>query len=131
MTTSQTNIKIQELETWLIQNPNNAQRSLIESDLKNLRNDLEYKNQINSRIALLYLSLQFCSEQMKIFTIGERICVNQERFQWMHILSEPDAEPRPVSATIETKINDITRLVAIYKFKPFNDDPFDYKIENE
>ncbi|MCV9928133.1 hypothetical protein OIU83_10740 [Flavobacterium sp. LS1R49] len=89
------------------------------------------KDQINNRIALLYLSLQFCSEQMKMFTAGERICINQERFQWMHILSDPEAEPRPVSESIETKINDVIRLIEVYKFKPFNPDPFTYEIVNK
>lgn len=82
--------------------------------------------EINDRIALLYLSLQFCSNQIRIFTVGERICVNQERFQWLHILSNPQAEPRPVSITIEEKIRETVRLIGIYNFKPIHQDPFNY-----
>lgn len=82
------------------------------------------ETEINDRIALLYLSLQFCSQHMRIFTAGERICINQERFQWLHILSDPEAQPRPVSITIETKIKEIIKLIAIYSFKPEHTDPF-------
>jgi hypothetical protein len=81
-------------------------------------------NQITDRIAMLYLSLQFCSEQMKIFTVGERICINQERFQWLHILTNPEAKPRPVSITIETKIKYTIKLIEDNNFKPSNQNPF-------
>jgi hypothetical protein len=84
------------------------------------------KIEINNRIALLYLSLQFCAEHMKIFTVGERICINQERFQWLHILSNPEAEPKPISKLIETKIQETIRLINLYNYKPTNLDPFDY-----
>lgn len=33
--------KIQELENWLIENPNSSERNLIESDIKKLRTKLE------------------------------------------------------------------------------------------
>nr|WP_294783373.1 hypothetical protein [uncultured Flavobacterium sp.] len=33
--------KIQELENWLLENPNSPERSLIESDIKKLKNQLE------------------------------------------------------------------------------------------
>ncbi len=81
--------------------------------------------EINNRIALLYLSLQFCTDQMKTFTVGERICINQERFQWLHILSDPEAKPRPVSALIEEKIQKTLQLIHIYNYKARNQDPFD------
>ncbi|MCV9931733.1 hypothetical protein OIU80_05510 [Flavobacterium sp. LS1R47] len=87
-------------------------------------------DQITNRIALLYLALQFCSEQMKMFTAGERICINQERFQWLHILSEPEAEPRPVSIAIEAKISNVIKLIETHKFKPSYEDPFNNEIVN-
>lgn len=37
METNQINEKIQELENWLIENPNSHERNLIESDIKKLR----------------------------------------------------------------------------------------------
>jgi len=43
METIQIKEKIQELENWLIENPNSPERSLIESDIKNLKNQLEKK----------------------------------------------------------------------------------------
>lgn len=35
--------KIQELEKWLIENPNSPERNLIESDIKKLKNQLNQK----------------------------------------------------------------------------------------
>lgn len=87
------------------------------------------KEKINNRIAQLYLSLQFCSEHTKTFTVGERICINQERFQLIHILSDPDAIMRPVPDTIEVKIKEVIQKVALYNFKPSAKDPFFEEIE--
>ncbi|QLC65759.1 hypothetical protein LPB248_05465 [Flavobacterium sp. LPB0248] len=81
-------------------------------------------NQIKERISQLYTALQFCSEKIKIFTPGERICINQERFQWMHILENAEAEPRPVSQDLERKIKEVTKLIVKYDFKPYYEDPF-------
>jgi len=82
------------------------------------------KKQIEQRIALLYLVLQFCSERTKTFTAGERICINQERFQWMHILEDETAIPRKVSSSIEKKIIDVSKLALLQDFKPYYGDPF-------
>ncbi|KAF2082112.1 hypothetical protein [Flavobacterium sharifuzzamanii] len=81
-------------------------------------------HQIKERIAQLYTALQFCSEKIKTFTTGERICINQERFQWMHILENAEAEPRPVSLDLERKIKEVTHLAVKYHFKPYYEDPF-------
>lgn len=45
MTDSEIRIKIQELETWLIENPNSPERTLIASDLKKLQIILEKNNE--------------------------------------------------------------------------------------
>jgi hypothetical protein len=82
------------------------------------------KKQIEERIALLYLVLQFSTEKTKTFTAGERICINQERFQWMHILENETAVPRPVSSSLENKIKDISKLALQQNFKPYYEDPF-------
>ncbi|SHM29589.1 hypothetical protein [Flavobacterium chilense] len=87
------------------------------------------RKQIEERIALLYLALQFCSERTKTFTTGERICINQERFQWMHILENPTAVSRPVSIIIENKIKSISKLSLAQNFKPYYEDPFKEEIE--
>lgn len=87
------------------------------------------KKQIEERIALLYLALQFCSEKIRTFTPGERICINQERFQWMHILDDETAAPRPVSSIIERKINDVSKLAFQQNFKPYYEDPFKEETE--
>lgn len=87
------------------------------------------KKQIEERIALLYLALQFCSERTKTFTTGERICINQERFQWIHILENESARPRPVSLAIESKIKNISKLALLYNFKPYYEDPFKEEIK--
>ncbi len=81
------------------------------------------KNQIEARIAELYLALQYCSERNKTFTTGERICINQERFQWMHILNDENASPRLVSRNIENKLKEVSRLAAQNNFKPYYGDP--------
>lgn len=80
--------------------------------------------QIEDRIALLYMALQYCSERTKTFTAGERICINQERFQWMHILEDQTASPRPVSTSIENKLQNTARLAQMHNFKPYYGDPF-------
>ncbi|AWK04746.1 hypothetical protein HYN56_11125 [Flavobacterium crocinum] len=82
------------------------------------------KTQIETRIAQLYLALQYCSERNKTFTVGERICINQERFQWMHILDDETATPRPVPQNIEHKLKDVCRLALQHNFKPYYGDPF-------
>ncbi|WP_286971066.1 hypothetical protein [Flavobacterium sp. UBA4854] len=86
------------------------------------------KTQIEERIALLYLALQYCSERTKTFTAGERICINQERFQWMHILDDESASPRPVPSNIENKIKEVSRLALHHNFKPYYADPFKEEI---
>lgn len=86
------------------------------------------KKQIEERIALLYLTLQYCSERTKTFTAGERICINQERFQWMHILDNETASPRPVSLIIESKIKEVSKLALHHNFKPYYADPFKEEI---
>jgi len=78
---------------------------------------------ILERIKTLYASLHFCSTQNKIFTVGERICINQERLQWLHILTNPESEPRPVSIQVESKIENITQLIAVSDKNRFQDDP--------
>lgn len=35
--------------------------------------------QIHNRLELLYAMLQYCDSYQKTFTMGERICINQER----------------------------------------------------
>ncbi|MXO07110.1 hypothetical protein [Flavobacterium sp. HBTb2-11-1] len=41
METNQIKEKIRELENWLIENPNSPERSLIESDINKLKNQLK------------------------------------------------------------------------------------------
>ncbi|SFD93748.1 hypothetical protein [Flavobacterium phragmitis] len=86
------------------------------------------RNQIEARIAQLYLALQYCSEKSKTFTAGERICINQERFQWMHILENETAAPRPVSQNIENKLKEVSRLALLHNFKPYYGNPLKEEI---
>ncbi|WP_281225914.1 hypothetical protein [Flavobacterium aquiphilum] len=80
-------------------------------------------SEIIERVKTLYLSLKFCSEQMRVFTVGERICINQERLQWLHILTNQNAEPRPISNNIETKIKNILGLIHSDKITSALSDP--------
>lgn len=82
------------------------------------------KDHINERIALLFLALQFCSDQKRMFTTGERILINQERAQWMYIKEFSTAIPRPVPASIEVKLKEVVRLIDAYNFQPLIQDPF-------
>lgn len=84
--------------------------------------------QIEERIATLYLALQYCSEKRKTFTAGERICINQERFQWMYILDNGAGDPRPVSLNIENKLTEVSKLAFQNNFKPYYGDPFKEEI---
>nr|WP_294783377.1 hypothetical protein [uncultured Flavobacterium sp.] len=84
--------------------------------------------QIEERIATLYLALQYCSQKSKTFTAGERICINQERFQWIHILENEAATPRPVSAELENKLKEVSQLAFQNNFKPYYADPFKEEI---
>lgn len=86
------------------------------------------KKQIEERIALLYLALQYCSQRTKTFTAGERICINQERFQWMHILDHATASPRPVSKEIDNKLQEVARRASQNNFKSYYGDPFKEEI---
>jgi hypothetical protein len=78
---------------------------------------------ILERIKILYVSLQFCSTHNKTFTAGERICINQERLQWLHILTNPESEPRPISMQVESKIENITQRIAMGDYNISQDDP--------
>lgn len=86
------------------------------------------KKQIEERIALLYLALQYCSQRTKTFTAGERICINQERFQWMHILDHATVSPRPVSKDIDNKLQEVARRASQNNFKSYYGDPFKEEI---
>lgn len=84
------------------------------------------KKQIEERIALLYLALQYCSQKTKTFTAGESI--NQERFQWMHILDHTTALSRPVSKDIDNKLQEVAKRANQNNFKPSYGDPFKEEI---
>lgn len=89
------------------------------------------REHINERLSLLYLCLQFCADQKRIFTTGERICINQERAQLMHQKDYPNSIAKAVPKTIEEKIKEVVRLVGVYNYQPFNQDPFKDEPENE
>ena len=84
--------------------------------------------QTEERIALLYLALQYCSQRTKTFSAGERICINQERFQWMHILDDQTVSPRPVSKDIDNKLQEVAKRASQNNFKPYYGDPFKEEI---
>ncbi len=92
MTCQQRIDKIAELEQWLQINPNHPNRTIIESDLRKLKQDqlieelkpLEMNSDAQQRLENLHTVLVFCSERQSmgklgIFRDGERIYINQER----------------------------------------------------
>lgn len=76
---------------------------------------------IQNRIAFLFTALQYCSNVKRCFSTGERIMINQERFQWTHILSYPLAEPRVVSFDIDLKLKNLEKSIADYDQENLND----------
>ena len=78
------------------------------------------REDINERLALLYLVLQFSSQKTQLLKVGERIMINQERGTLLYKLDYPKALIKPVSEAIEKKIKEIDRLVQVYDFHPLN-----------
>lgn len=78
---------------------------------------------IRNRLELLFDVLVFCSDFRQIFTLGERIMINQERARWMHFLENEYEDPWLVSETIEQKISEVQRLKSLYKFHNLKKDP--------
>lgn len=85
---------------------------------------METNDYIKDRIALLFTALQYCSQIRQTFTIGERIMINQERFQWLHILTYPRAEPRIVSEVIEAKLKNVHKAISDYDHQLLSANPF-------
>lgn len=85
------------------------------------------KTQMQQRAAALFFALQFSSKTKQILKVGERMMVNQERAQILYVLGLPEKQQnavklRPVSATIEAKLTEINRLMAVYDWRPLNQD---------
>ncbi|AWG24806.1 hypothetical protein [Flavobacterium kingsejongi] len=76
------------------------------------------KEEIQERLVLLFIVLQFDTQEKAIFTAGERIMINQERGHLLHELDYSDAPTKPVSAEIEEKIKEATRLTGVYDWEP-------------
>ena len=62
---------------------------------------------IEVRVQLLFDCLVYDSETEPVFSVGERIMINQERFRWSVVLLDSTAVPWPVSDIIEAKIQKI------------------------
>lgn len=78
------------------------------------------KEQINQRLYLLFIALQFHRQEIAFFTIGECIVINQERGQLRYALTYSEATLRPVSQVIENKIIKIDQLIQAYNWQPLN-----------
>ena len=87
------------------------------------------KDQINQRLYLLFMALQFHRQYEAFFTIGECIMINQERGQLRYTLTYPSATLRPVSQVIENKIIKIDQLIQAYNWQPLN--KIDFNDDNE
>ncbi len=79
---------------------------------------------INERIEFLFTALQYCSQIKQTFTTGERIMINQERFQLLHMKTNPFAEERQVSNVIEAKLKESLKKIADYNYHLLNANPF-------
>ena len=82
-------------------------------------------NELVDRFWYLHEALQFDTQEEQFFTDVERILINQERARIWERISDNTREPRPVSQRIETKINQIHRLIAVKQWSPKkNEDQF-------
>ncbi|MBS1535338.1 MAG: hypothetical protein JST78_09690 [Bacteroidetes bacterium] len=81
--------------------------------------------QNKARRNLLFTCLKFCSEHERKFTRGQRILINQERGQLLHMLSLPNAEPRPVPESIEQIIIHVYGLLPHYNLDVIDEDFFE------
>lgn len=55
------------------------------------------------RLELLQRVLEYCTAKSGVFSIGERICINQERGRLMD--DEREAEPYPYSKSLKAKLD--------------------------
>jgi len=55
------------------------------------------------RLELLQQVLEYCTAKGGVFSIGERICINQERGRLMD--DEREVEPYPYSKSLQAKID--------------------------
>ncbi|AMA48094.1 hypothetical protein [Flavobacterium covae] len=81
---------------------------------------MNIENELN-RLELLFLVLRYCSEKGRFFTIGERICINQERA--LLIQEEYDIENHNYQQpqTICNKIDFIVRKINETGYTPQTD----------
>ena len=80
--------------------------------------------QINDRLELLYVVLQFCSQRKATFTVWERMAINQERGQLLNNIDYPGSALRPVSEALETKVQTAFKRSLKYNFTPLNNSDF-------
>ncbi|UWY28753.1 hypothetical protein N4T20_02235 [Flavobacterium sp. TR2] len=78
-------------------------------------------NQQPNRIEQLNIVLQYCSEKNKVFTRGERICINQER-GYLLGLSFPSSEATQVFQHSELLQYKISQTLKEIKYTGWNPD---------
>ncbi len=83
------------------------------------------QDEIIYRLDLLYTALQFSTQEKAMFTVGERIMINQERGALLYCLTCSNTPLHPVSDVIEQKIKETQRLISVYNWIPLNNTDFD------
>ena len=78
------------------------------------------ENQIRTRLLLLFEVLQYSSQRQEKLTVFQRILINQERGALMHALENPNADLRPVPASVEVLIHELDYLSQQYQWQPLN-----------
>ena len=81
-------------------------------------------DQINDRLELLYIVLQFCSQRKASFTVWERMAINQERGRLLNNIDYPGSPLCPVSETLEAKVQTAFKTSLKYNFMPLNNADF-------
>ena len=85
------------------------------------------RDQINNRLEVLFIVLQFSrwndyhGHKTVLFTVGERIMINQERGSLLRKTELPDYELRAVSKNIENKIAENWRKIDETNFTPLDE----------
>ncbi len=89
------------------------------------------REQIRDRLYVLFIALQFSWRKHSVFTVGERIVINQERGALMALMEKPFGPRRQVPEAIEQKISAALRLMRDYRWEPPAQDEFNNDLNTD
>lgn len=77
------------------------------------------------RITLLFNCLQYSTDVDQSLKPGERIVINQEIGNLLHLLEYPSASYKPIPASIEVKITETQKQIIKRDWSSINEFPFE------